>query len=404
MTWDYDHRMSSPGTRMHLPRWAQDALLAGFVTMAQIQGTLQVAPQHELVNLDQPYYAGYGLLVITGLLLLVRRRWPVSVFVLTGVGSLLYYGGGYPDGPAWLALFVALYTMTAYGDGHRSLRWAAGGLAALTAGWLLKAELQPLLDAGWVFFRIGGAVLAATLGELVRMNRVRAAEAQQRAERAEQSRDEEARRRVDAERLRIAREVHDTVAHAIAIVNVQAGMTAHVLDKRPERAREALLVIEQTSARALRELRATLGVLRDVDGDPLADAGLGQVDELAGMVRDAGLGVKVEAGALPPELPTALDRAAYRILQESVTNAIRHAGPATVTLRASHRDGMIEIEVTDDGAGPGADWRDGGGHGIAGMRERCELLGGELTAEPGATGGFRVWARLPVPPDGAVRR
>src|SRR5690606_10110596 len=144
----------------------------------------------------------------------------------------------------------------------------------------------------WVCVRRGGAVIASMLGESARSRQVMAADAQQRAELAERSRDEEARARVDAERLRIAREVHDTVAHAIAIVNVQAGVTAHVLDRRPEQAREALLTIEQTSARALRELRETLGMLRDTGADELAPAaGLAQLDEILDAAREAGVKV-----------------------------------------------------------------------------------------------------------------
>jgi signal transduction histidine kinase len=239
----------------------------------------------------------------------------------------------------------------------------------------------------------------------VRSRRVLAAEALARAERAEQTKEQEARRRVDAERLRIAREVHDTVAHAVAVINVQAGVTAHVLDQRPQQARAALVTIEQTSARALEELRATLGVLRGADrGDaPAAAAGLDQVEELAAIARDAGLDVKVEVGSAPRALPSATDQAAYRILQESITNAIRHAGPARVTVTLTYGPEELELRVTDDGRG-----QDGpaaaGGQGIVGMRERAALLGGELTAGPRPGGGFQVRARLPLPPDGAVPR
>jgi signal transduction histidine kinase len=232
---------------------------------------------------------------------------------------------------------------------------------------------------------------------------VLAAEAVARAERAEQTKEEEARRRVDAERLRIAREVHDTVAHAIAVINVQAGVTAHVLDKRPEQARETLVTIEQTSARALGELRATLGMLRDVDDRRAPTPGLSQVDELVGMAREAGLDVKLEVASPPRELPSAVDQAAYRILQESITNAIRHAGPARVTVSLTFRPDELELRVADDGRGP----RDAGhgadrGQGIVGMRERAALLGGELTAGARPGGGFQVQARLPLPPEQAA--
>jgi signal transduction histidine kinase len=327
----------------------------------------------------------------------------VAVLATTVAANLVYYTARYPDGPGTTAVFVAIFTLAAQGDGRRSLRLVAAAIAVLTVGWLLTARLQPFNAAGWVLFRIGTAVMAAALGESFRSRRVIAAEALARAERAERSREQEARRRVDAERLRIAREVHDTVAHAIAVINVQAGVTAHVLDRRPQRARETLVTIERTSARALGELRATLGVLRDDDGDAPAP-GLQQVEELARVARQAGLEVDLELGSPPRELPAAVDQAAYRIVQEAVTNVIRHAGPARVLVSAAYQPGGLELRVVDDGGGrrDGAAGPDGGGQGIVGMRERARLLGGELDAGPRPGGGFQVRARLPLPP--GVRR
>jgi len=172
----------------------------------------------------------------------------------------VYYAIGFSDGPGWIGLFIALYTLTAYGDGRRSLAIAGIGITVLAAGWLVAAiGIEPRAAIGWVFFRIAASVMAAALGESVRSRQVIAIEALERARQAERSREEEARSRVDAERLRIAREVHDTVANAIAIINVQAGVTAYTLDKRPERAREALVTIEQTSAQALHEMRVVPG-------------------------------------------------------------------------------------------------------------------------------------------------
>jgi signal transduction histidine kinase len=190
------------------------------------------------------------------------------------------------------------------------------------------------------------------------------------------------------------------------VFNVQAGVTAHVLDKRPDQARETLLVIEQTSARALGELRATLGMLRDAGDDRRAPTpGLNQVEELVGLAREAGLDVKLEVASPPVELPGTTDQAAYRILQESITNAIRHAGPARVVVSVTYGPSDLELLVVDDGHGPRDAGRGAGdaGRGIVGMRERAALLGGELTAGSGPGGGFRVRARLPLPPDGTAR-
>jgi signal transduction histidine kinase len=396
--------MDRTAIQLRVPVWAQDSILALFVTFFQIVGTRRVAPVDQLARLSHPAELGYLLLAAAGLALLVRRRWPMSVFAITALISVVYYAAGYPDGPGWIALFIAAYTVTARGDGRRSVQIVGVTILLLTAVWLLTADLTPIQTAGWVFFRIGTAIMAVVLGDMLRARRVVAAEALERAERAERTKEEEARRRVDAERLRIAREVHDTVAHAIAVINVQAGVTAHVLDRRPEQARETLVTIEQTSARALSELRATLGVLRDAADGHTPTPGLSQVEELAGLAREAGLDVKVEASLPPRELPSEVDQAAYRIVQESLTNAIRHAGPARVTVAIGYGPTHVELWVSDDGRGAcqGAG-RVTGGRGIVGMRERAELLGGELTAEPGPDGGFQVLARLPLEPQGTHR-
>lgn len=208
--------------------------------------------------------------------------------------------------------------------------------------------------------------------------------------------------RVDEERLRIAREVHDTLAHAIAIINVQAGVTAHVLDKRPDRAREALETIEQTSSRALREMRAILGVLRGTDDSRVPYAGLDQISDLVAKARAAGLDVDFEMATLPPQMPVAVGGAVYRIVQESVTNVFRHVGPSRVTVVLDCRADTVEVRVVDDGPrhGPRAEEaiRHRPGSGISGMRERCQVLGGELDVRPRAGGGFAVTARLPLIP------
>ncbi|MEO3805368.1 sensor histidine kinase [Nonomuraea sp. B1E8] len=414
--------MKDRAVSLRLPVPAQEVLLALFITVMQVQGTI-VRNAGEVVQrpLTDLGNLGYALLVASGVVVAVRRRWPVPVFVVAASASLVYFGLDFPDGPGWLGLFVALYTVTAYGDGRRSLVIAGVGTSVLAAGWLVAAaDLEPRAAIGWVYFRIGASVMSAALGESVRSRQVIAAEAQRRAELAERTREEEARARVDAERLRIAREVHDTVAHAIAIINVQSGVTAHVLDKRPEVAREALRAIEQTSSRALREMRAILGVLRDDDDDDGRGPypRLGQIDELAAKARQAGLDIKLEEASPATPLPSAVGSAAYRIVQESITNVIRHVGPTRVTVELKAGIEELEIRVTDEGrraardhdvADPRLPARHPGsagrsakpGRGIAGMRERCRLLGGELDAGPLAGGGFEVRARLPLAPTGS---
>lgn len=423
-----EHRVVS----LRLPVPVQDSLLALFITVMQVQGTvIRNAGEVASRPLTDVGYLGYVLLILSGVVVAVRRRWPVPVFVVAALASLAYYGFDFPDGPGWLGLFVALYTLAAYGDGRRSLVTAGAGITVLAACWLAAAaDIEPRAAIGWVFFRIGASVMSVALGESVRSRRVIAAEALERAELAERTAEEEARARVDAERLRIAREVHDTVAHAIAIINVQSGVTAHVLDKRPEVAREALRAIEQTSSRALHEMRAILEVLRDDDNGRVPHPGLGQIDELTAKAREAGLDVTLEETSPVAPLPSVVGSAAYRIVQESITNVIRHVGPTRVTIELNPGIEALEIRVTDGGrgtapAGGSAD-RDlparnpvgtlsqhqsqhpigaGGpakrGRGILGMRERCRLLGGELDAGPLPGGGFEVRARLPLAPTGS---
>jgi signal transduction histidine kinase len=391
-----------------LPAWAQDLLLALFITVMQVQGTIartQGDPGSVVRPLSDLGHLGYQLLIAGGAVVAVRRLWPVAVFATTALASLAYYALDFPDGPGWLGLFVAIYTLTALGDGRRTLVTTGAGIAVLAACWLIAAaDIEPRAAVGWVFFRIGASVMSAALGESVRSRRFIAAEAVQRAELAERSREQEARARVDEERLKIAREVHDTVAHAIAIINVQSGVTAHVLDKRPDLAREALETIEQTSSRALQEMRAILGVLRDTEDGRVPHPGLGQIDELTATAREAGLDVDVRTTSSPPPVPSAVGSAVYRILQESITNVMRHAGPTRVTVALDYGADAMEVRVTDDGPRQGPAPHEAGnpGRGIQGMRERCQLLGGELDAGPRPGGGFAVTARLPLAPTGTA--
>ncbi|UGT42507.1 sensor histidine kinase [Nocardia yamanashiensis] len=387
--------------------WIQDVLLAAFITVMQVQGTVvRHAGQPEAVLRPLSEFGGLGylLLVVPGVALVLRRRLPVPVFAVTALASAGYYLLDFPDGPGWLSLFVAIYTLTAHGDGRRSLFTAGAGIVVLAGIWLAAAtDVEPPAAIGWVYFRIGASIMSAALGESVRSRKYIAAQAVERAEAAERTREEEARARVDAERLRIAREVHDTVAHAIAIINVQAGVTAHVLDKRPEQARETLRTIERTSSRALSEMRAILGVLRDDSDGRVPHPGLEQLGELAVMAREAGLEVELDLPA-PPPAPSAVGTAVYRVVQESITNVIRHAGPTRVSIALRQREDGLEVRVTDAGRGAktvAAAHRDtdigpAAGRGITGMRERCRLLGGDLDAGPLPHGGFAVTARLPL--------
>jgi signal transduction histidine kinase len=214
--------------------------------------------------------------------------------------------------------------------------------------------------------------------------------------------DQDARRQVDEERLRIARELHDVVAHTMATINVQASAAAHVLPAQPEAAAEALTAIKTASRQGLRELRAILNVLRQADdADPVQPApGLARLDALVEGARQAGLPITLTVTGEPFALPAAVDLAAYRIVQESLTNVIRHAGPASAAVCLSYRPDEIDIDVTDTGHGPKGAGSGTSGHGQAGMRERAAAVGGTVQAGPRPGGGYQVTARLPA--DGAL--
>jgi signal transduction histidine kinase len=257
-------------------------------------------------------------------------------------------------------------------------------------------------DAPGLVVFMGVLAAAWLLGHFAHNYRAYAAGLEERTAELERAREELARRAVVEERLRLARELHDVVAHAMSVIAVQSGVGAHVADSRPEEVGKALAAIEATSRDALTELRRLLGVLRQ-DGEPQASLapvlGLANLEGLLAEVAKAGLAVKLRVEGRPAPLPAGLDLSAYRIVQEALTNVVKHAGPATAQVMIRYRDHEVAVEVTDDGRGVGAvagDGRRGTGHGLIGMRERVAAFGGDLEVGPRPGGGFRVAARLPL--------
>lgn len=327
-----------------------------------------------------------------------RRRAPRTVLALTGCLSVAESVTGDPRAPVAMCAVIALYTVASTTD--RPTTWRIGLLTmtVLTGAAMAAGPLPWYAQENLAIFAWTG--IGATAGDAVRSRRAFVQAIRERAERAERTREEEARRRVAEERLRIARDLHDVVAHHIALVNVQAGVAAHVMDKRPDQAKEALAHVREASRSALGELRATVGLLRQ-SGDPEAPTepapGLDRLDELAGTFRSAGLRVEVARGDEGADLPAAVDLAAYRIIQEALTNVRKHAGPdARAEVSVVRVGPHIEITVLDDGTGENQDHTPGGGHGLLGMRERVTALRGTLTTGPRYGGGFRVHAILPV--------
>jgi signal transduction histidine kinase len=379
-------------------RWVADALLAALVGAVN----LAVAVTSDTAGTGRTPWRpldalGYLLLALGPLALVARRRWPLGVLAVVEAASLAYSARTYPEGGTGLAVFVALYTVAAM----EQRRLVVAAAAAVTVALAVVTELTFYRETMFEGEPLYGAVVmlaAVFLGEAVRNRRAYVAELRDRAERAERTREEEARRRVDEERMRIARELHDVVSHSIGVISVQAGVAAHLLERRPDKAGEALATIRQASDEALDELHAMLGVLRQPDGRaPLAPApGLAQLDALVAMAEGAGLRVEVDASGAA-HLPPAVDLACYRIVQESLTNVVRHAGASSVTVTVAADGDTLVVEVTDDGPGaPGAGNGNGTRQGIVGMRERARALGGTLEAGPRPEGGFRVSARLPT--------
>jgi len=333
-----------------------------------------------------PDVIGYALLPAGGLALAARRRAPLTVLVITGLCAVGYQAAGFD------ALSVP-YLVAVYGAvraGHRAVTVAASvtvlvalQLTALVfhdgpAGEAL-AQARHVLEVAWL-------IAAFAAGEALR-------QAERRADEAERTREETARRRADEERLHIARELHDSLTHQISIIKVQAEVAVHVARRRGEQVSEALLAIQEAGREATRELRATLEALRDDDTTP--PRGLDHIPELVEQANRAGLETTLTIEGRRTDLPAAVGRTAYRIVQEALTNIARHASAATASVRVDYRADSLAIQVDDDGkATPDTVLKHG--LGLLGMRERVTALGGRLLAQPRSERGFSVQAELPL--------
>jgi signal transduction histidine kinase len=370
-------------------------------------GTLFAAHnQPERRSLD---VLGVLLLLAGPALLAFRRRSQVAVLVGVMAVSCVYFALDYPPGPVFLALLVALFTTVTAGHRRAALIVAGIGYATFVIGDL--SIDRPSAEHSLVGY-VGAAawlLLVLAIAEAVRAGRERSREVAHALE-------EEERRRASEERMRIAHDLHDVVAHNISLINVQAGVALHLLDEQPEQARTALAAIKDASREALGELRSTLDILRSDDGvAPRSPTpGLGDVAGLVSSAQTGGLTAQLALGGEVRPLPAAVELAGYRIIQEALTNVRRHADATTATVRLDYGASSLLVQVDDDGqaASPGtAGVRETGavnqatgprrhsaaGFGIRGMRERVTELGGELSAGPRPGGGFRVTARIPVP-------
>ncbi|MBO2460883.1 sensor histidine kinase [Actinomadura sp. LCR2-06] len=373
---------------------------------------------------------GLALIAVTTLALVWRRRHPVALLVVATVVPPLYYPLGYPDGPIAFVFLVALFNAAV----ECRLAVSLGAVIVVNAGFLTTSAVRggdggdpdAVADPRGVASLSLALLVTIGIGQYVRGRRIRLEEAERRAAEAERGREEEALRREAQERLRIARELHDVLAHQISLINVQAGAALHRRDD-PARAYSALEAIKAASRQTLRELRGVLGVLRQVDGpggagpvEPVPS--LARVGELLERTRAAGLRVRRagdladtgggegeggegeggegEGGGVLAAVPAPVGLAGYRIVQEALTNVVRHAGAGSVTVEVRCTADAVIVQIDDDGAGPPRDPDGPGGrsrgNGLRGMRERAAAVGGELAAGPRPGGGFRVRARLPL--------
>jgi signal transduction histidine kinase len=382
--------------------WWRSVPLAVVVALVQI-GITGMAAGHQTD--DHGFgLAGASLLLLASAAIPFRFRYPVAAYLVAFGATLTYWSLGYARGPVFFALIITLGHLIMIGR----RRLAVAGLVAGYIGmpwigyWIGRVEWP---DIG---FLVGLAAWLITLFSIAELARAR----RDRTEEAARARAEALRRQVADERLRIARELHDVVAHNMSLISIQAGVALHLLDQNPEQARSSLATIKDASKEALVELRSILGVLRDAnlddgDGSRAPVPTLDRLGDLVERARAAGIDVQVEVE--PPaedfsRLPRPVDLAAFRIVQESLTNVAKHSDDRAAVVRIRREDEGLAVEVLDDGSGqaggPG-DPLPGAGTGIIGMRERAAAAGGRLTAGPRPGRGFAVRAWLPLDPDGA---
>lgn len=387
-----------------------DAALAAVLAAVILVATADAAAAQ---GMPVPDLTGYLLLLVSAAVVAVRRLAPVTTFAVTVVAATVYFAVGYPVGPGVYPVLVATYTVATRLPLARSAilcgsaMVASAGTLLLASAWAPSAGVSrsALVVVSWA----GWLVLPWAIGAVARLQReqrVREEVAQARA------RDEDLRRHATEERLRVARDLHDSVGHNLAVIAMQAGVALHILDERPHSARQALEAIRAQSKDGLDSLRSALDVFRDpgeaaaaVDAEPVDRApapGLDQLGALVEQTRAAGLQVSLRTSGEPVTVPAVVDQAAYRIVQEALTNTLRHAATDRVQVEICYQAGELAIDVFDvegsrvlAAAHPGEHAPVLPGHGITGMRERARAVGGTCSADR-TPDGFRVSARLPL--------
>jgi len=394
--------MEIPLRHVERLKWNQDR--ADVVMGVSLLGLALYSAVGNHVKLDA---ISVPLLALQTLPIALRRRNPLRILALTGSAITLYSMLGYPNGSGQLGVFVAFYTVAANEPRRRALVAAAVTAIGILISLMAYAAFSSLSNWGenlgstYVLFGVAWLV-----GDNLRVRRAYTKELEDRATELMAEREDRASMAVIEERARIARELHDVVAHYVSVMVVQAAGARRVADKDPAAARGALEAVESAGRTALAEMRRMLEVLRADDPGMGPQPGLGELDRLIEHVRGVGLPVELRIEGAACCLPAGMDLAAYRIVQEALTNTVKHGGKANARVTVTYATDTLEIEVIDDGRGAAAPLLSmgvPGGHGLIGMKERVALFGGQLSAGPVLTGGYRVFARMPIEPDDSAR-
>ncbi|WP_416973630.1 sensor histidine kinase [Streptomyces sp. 4F14] len=393
-----DHLRQPPGPPRR--RRLLDAALSLVLFACALPGSQVAFPGRDP---ELPLWPGLLLAGVACAVLPCRRRAPrATTAVLFGCTTVLSALGYLLSVMLLAPLMVALHTLAVRTDRRTANTFAFTGIGVLTCAELFLGPsgeplvLKVLSPAAWL-------LLPTSLGTVTRLRGAWLAAERERAEHAERTREEEARRRVTEERLRIARDLHDVVAHHLVLANLQAGAVARSMRARPEEAAATVAALTGTTASALRELKATVGLLRQ-SGDDGPDSGqvpgVARLPDLAASFRDAGLAVTVDVEGEPRPLPAGADVTAYRIVQEALTNVTKHAATGSARVRLAYLPGRLDLSVVDEGGYPGSTSEGGGGggggYGLVGMRERARAVGGRVRTGYRPRGGFEVVAELPL--------